>query len=69
MKKTYLASAIIHAMAAIKASVGVFGNKVSDYKAIHEYQYPHSKGSKRTGFAAARRLAKKNRNIRARAKK
>jgi hypothetical protein len=69
MKKTYLASAMIHAMSALKTGFGLFKNKASDLNKIHDYQHPYSHGGKRTGFAAARRMAKKNRNVRARAKR
>jgi hypothetical protein len=69
MEKTYIASALIHATMAIRAMGSYFAPNKNEMKLIHNYQYPSMHGGKRTGFAAARRTAKKNRNIRARASK
>jgi len=65
MKQTYIASAMIHAMSMVK---GIFG-RAPELNKIHTYEHPFAPGKKRTGNAAARRAAKKTRNIRARASK
>jgi hypothetical protein len=69
MKQSYIASAMIHAVSALRSMQGLFGNKQAEFKKIHEYQHPHAPSGESTGCAASKRAAKKTRNIRARAKK